>query len=245
VIFAHDCVKFVGLLLQSYFDRDPFGDCSVYEKSKVEEGIFPRKLTWEGCWASLNSSPDDLLNPFNLASLVKRLGGNAVTATSYERPIVYSLNSQCSGKRIERIFLSSSKKHLEMPVEFSMTHDSRGIAVEIFVRESLAAGSHHYRVEMYCNVRYSADNFAYNFNDIPYWEQYMKKAGYSIDPKVMLGADEHMGWLSFKWRDLPEEFTSGKASLALLVIVRWGGANELSREGIQAIAVCPLDITFA
>jgi hypothetical protein len=107
---------------------------------------FPQCLTlWRG-WATY-TTPEELLLPASLDTVIERLQPNTVLATSEAEKRHYAVSAPGCGQPIERALLHSLHDE-KIPVRFAVTYRAGELCFEIAFLEPLREAERFYRLDL-------------------------------------------------------------------------------------------------
>ncbi|HZP82934.1 MAG TPA: hypothetical protein VFB21_14945 [Chthonomonadaceae bacterium] len=142
---GQDAVDLASSLLHAYFGSEALLFAS--SPARLQTSFhFPQCLTLWRCWAAY-TTPEELLLPASLDTVIERLQPNTVLATSRAEKRHYAVFATGCGQPIERALLHSLHDE-KIPVRFAVTYRAGELGFEITFLEPLRADERFYRLDL-------------------------------------------------------------------------------------------------
>lgn len=221
---ARDTVRLVGYLIWSYFGVDPFG-ISIPDTAGNSLFPYPRTLHNYGLWG-LVSTPDEVIPPFDVQTIVDRLGYSSVVAGGQNE----------RGMELRRILRAEGEP---LSFDIAVTWDDGALQIEM-VLPPLSLSEQEYRAKVLGGPGGGFGHWVRISSDGNVAEQ-----GTSGHTAVLYSSgkpgDDWRIRFSFAWEALPKGLREADALPFLVSATR----HDLRREGFHnddQLTLAPLKI---
>lgn len=232
---GHDSVRLVKSLCKSLLGTDPF-PFFPEQSERTEVAQFPQLLNYKGGWALLEEQPDDGLTIMSTATVVDRLGAEAILVP------VLSGDSNMEARQVNRVLVhtmeDADSKMQDIRFEVSAWVDET-LRVEITLLDPLEIGFNH-QVKLY------SDDGINDFHDV-----YALSPANTGDILPQLGQNERTNVFAY-WKNekcaiqfsLPQKVDADEHTVkpfeVILMIAKWLWDREEIFEAASPLIIAPL-----